>query len=228
MPVPAMEASPEGAEVPKSSKGKKRHKVEEDDESQAASPMPAAPSRASSEGGDAAADKGAIGQCERHPDCIRGYKHSGLGGRCHLPKLAKSGDVSTAAVGSSSASRAPPPAPPQRVLPLLSTQLAQRPKRLVPVDDDSVQTCTICFDIKQLLLCSGERDANGTVPAETGHTVCEPCLVEWFRSRNELRAASGLRTVARPSCPVCKADLRGASLRSEDHCLGLPKVKGTW
>jgi len=105
-----------------------------------------------------------------------------------------------------------------------------------------VLTCAICFDVKQLLLCTGKRNANGTDPGESGHAVgaplppghavCEPCIIEWFRSRNEFRAASGLRTVAPPSCPVCKAYLQEASPVpggvSADHCLGLPKVKGTW
>ena len=47
-----------------------------------------------------------------------------------------------------------------------------------------------------------------------------------------LALALTLTQVAPPSCPVCKAYLQEASPVpggvSADHCLGLPKVKGTW
>ena len=87
----------------------------------------------------------------------------------------------------------------------------------------------MCKDRERLLLCFGERDAGEAGgKAERAHRVCKTCLDRWFKAHNELRASVGLTQRSRHSCPICRAQLRGSSLRSSRFCLGLLKVLETW
>jgi len=109
--------------------------------------------------------------------------------------------------------------------------------KLKPMSDDeeemegvpAMDDCLICRSRTYLLLCFGHRGANmKTGAAEQAHTVCKNCLDRWFSAHNELRVGVGLLPHSRHSCPVCRCLLRGSSLRSSKHCLGLLKVRETW
>jgi hypothetical protein len=112
-------------------------------------------------------------------------------------------------------------------------QSAYMNKRWPVADDEEIMgagdDCLICSSRKFLLQCFGHRGASmKTGAAEQSHTVCKNCLDKWFSAHNELRASVGLLPHSRHSCPVCRCLLRGSSLRSKKHCLGLLKVPETW
>ena len=96
-------------------------------------------------------------------------------------------------------------------------------------DNDGSDRCVICRGKEKLLLCYGDRapGADGG-RADNAHHLCKTCLDKWFSAHNELRVANGQLPQSRHDCPVCRCVLRGSSLRSGSHILGLRKLNETW
>ena len=135
--------------------------------------------------------------------------------------------------------------------PFEGRQRADAPLALEEEEEPSAQaaSCSVCSGGTRLLTCYGERTERGLRTrgtnwastthediigmdggAESGHDICESCLLRWFRARNELRAEAGLSRRFRPECPICKVTLRVSDARSagDSRCLGLQKREGTW
>jgi len=99
--------------------------------------------------------------------------------------------------------------------------------------DHKGDTCCIYGCNAQLLRCHGHKHSGDAIGrAESGHTLCMPCLDRWFSSQSSLREERGLAPLSRRTCPVCMCPLRATETHmrtnADQYALGLFKLPGTW